>query len=155
VSKTAGVINVNFDTVAASIAGLTMTGIKVMGLNSVPDNALMLCPIFYPLPNGFITGLRPVIETFGSFGSEQMTLNYDLTFRYLHSQIAGGLPGLFVYSSMITNIKAIAKVILTNDTLAGAENVRLKTITNIGPVADPAGNKFHGCDFIISVEEYT
>jgi hypothetical protein len=44
---------------------------------------------------------------------------------------------------------------LTNDTLAGATNVRLESISNVGPVRDPAGNDYHGCDFMLWIEQYT
>ena len=155
-TKTAGEINFTFVTVVNAIAALTFSGIAVKSLDEVPENALLLCPILYPKPDGFISGLSPSLETFGTFGTEQMTLRYNLTFRYLHSQISGGLGGLFqVYAGLITNVAAIAKIIMTNDTLSGADNVRLQTITQIGPTSDPAGNQYHGCDFIVSVEEYT
>jgi hypothetical protein len=149
-------ISVNFATVAGSIAGLTITGITVKGIAAVPTDCNLLTPILYPRPAGFITGLNIGDYTFGTGGTEQMTIHYTLNWRYLHAPIGGGLGGLFsVYSALITNIAAITKKIAESDTLSGAVDIRVDTVSEIGPVADPAGNMFHGCDISVLVTEYT
>lgn len=149
-------ITSKFDIVASSIAAWTITGITIKGITSIPEQAQMLCPILYPKPDNFVTGLGVDNYTFGTGGSEQATIHYVMTWRYLHSQIGGGLGGLFaVYGGLITNICTILAYIANHDTVTGAANLRVQTIPVIGPVSDPTGNMYHGCDFDIYVEEYT
>jgi hypothetical protein len=151
-------ITSKFDVVASSIAAWTITGITIKGITNIPEQAQMLCPILYPKPDNFVTNLSIPSDklTFGTNGTEQATLIYTMTWRYLHSQIGGGLGGLFAtYGSLITNIRAIAEYIANHDTVTGAANLRLLTLPTIGPVSDPTGNMYHGCDFDIYVEEYT
>lgn len=146
------------DTVADSIAGLTVTGITITSVNDVPESAQTLCPIMFPRANNFITNLHEVIpdRTFGIQGAEQSTWEYTLNYMYLHCQIGATLGGLnAIYASVIANIVAISDEIMNNDTLAGATDVRLQTIPSIGQVVDPSGKYYYGCELAITVREYT
>lgn len=146
-------INVNFVSVASAIAGITITGIPIKDLGSIPSNGLLLCPILIPKPDGFISNLQPVLpETYGTGGTERMSLKYDVTYRYLHAAIGANLD-FGMYSGMITNIALILKTILANDVINGAIDFRVNTVSSIGPVLDPAGNAYHGCDFVFSVQQ--
>lgn len=149
-------ISVQFLNVATAIASLSVTGVTIQDVDKVPSRALTSVPIFYPKPDGFITNLAPVDVTFGINGLETMDFQYDLTYRYLHAAIGTNL-NFGVYQQLITNIVALLAAILNKDTFAGAPgvDVRLRTVLNIGPVEDPEGNRYHGCDFVFAVKEYS
>jgi hypothetical protein len=149
---------IHFDTVANSIAALTITGITVLSVDDVPESAQTLTPIMFPRPNDFITNLHEVQpeRTFGTSGAEASTWEYTLNYMYLHCQIGATLGGLnAIYAGAITNIIAISDVIMNNDTLTGAADVRLETIPSIGQVLDPGGKFYYGCELAVTVREYT
>ncbi len=146
-------INVNFSAVAATIAGISVSGVAIKDIDELFDNAEMLCPCLMPKPDGYITGLSVTVDTYGTGGAEKMTLKYTLTYRYLHAAIGARLD-FGVYSGMITNIAAIVAAILVVDATNGAADLRVNTINSIGPVIDPAGNQYHGCDIVINVEQF-
>jgi hypothetical protein len=150
-------IQLNLVLVADSISKLSIPGVTIKDVDQIAENTTVLTPILYPRPNGYLSNFRATDgRTFGSMGTEQLTITYDLTYRYLHAPIGGGLGGLFnVYGGLITNVATIAKAILMNDVITGAVDVQLKDVASIGPVSDPAGNVYHGCDLVLHIREYT
>ena len=144
-----------FTEISAAIAGLTFSGIT----NSATplDSAMMSAPIFYPRPvPSFIDAVSVRRETFGAQNAGKMTLRYTLNYMYLHAPIAGGLGGTgTVWSRLITNLNTIYGTILQSEAIAAASSsITLPTILNPGPVTDPAGNEYWGCEFAIAVEVY-
>ena len=108
-----------------------------------------------PKPDGFISGFEPSRESFGPGSVAAFNVIYVLTYRLLHSKIGTGRSGLFnTYSSMVAKVGLFLDAIIENDTVAGAVDIFPNSITNFGPVADPVGNMFHGCDIGIQVTEF-
>lgn len=144
----------NFTAVATAIHGLSIPGIQIMDLGNVAPSYKVTGPILTPRPDGYISNFRLGDRTFGTAGSELWTVMYDLTYRYMHCPIGQRLD-FGILSALITNLAAISAAIMNNDTLNGAADVTLGTISRIGPVTDPAGNQYHGCDFVIHITQYT
>lgn len=148
-------VSISFSTVADSIAGLSITGVTIADINQIGESNQKTPKHLCPRPQGYITNIVMDEPTFGAGATRKLTLRYTLTYRYYHAEIVGGRGGLFaVYSGMITNITRICNAILTNDTITGCVDIALLTIGELGPVSDPAGNAFHGCDLSFRITEY-
>jgi len=142
-----------FTTVATSIAGLTITGVTIKDLSNMLTDVSMACPLLMPGPS-FITNLQPVLpETYGSAGTERLTLKYNITYRYFHCAVSAEQTwGL--YDDIVSNVAAIMVVLMTNDKLAGLSDLRINAIPEIpGIVTDPLQNEYYGCDITLSVEQ--
>ena len=145
----------NWSTVTNSIAALSISGVTVKDIDEITDSMSMQTAILSPRPDGFISDITITRDSFGTGGAEKMTAIYTLTYRYYHAPIAGGLGGLFsTYSGMITNIDAICEAILNNDAITGCVDILLAGISELGPVEDPSGNIYHGCDLSFQVTEF-
>ena len=148
-------IDINLEDVASAIAALSIAGVTVRDIDSIPVNAKMMIPVLYPVPNGFVTDLTWSRETFGTESVHAMNLTYVLHYKYLHAIVGSGGSLLSVYGAMIRNIIKIIKAILEDSDLGGAVDVTLNTISDIGVHTDPAGEmQFHGVDITIKVLEY-
>lgn len=144
----------SFINVATAIHGLTVSGVAILDLTNVNPSYTVQTPVFTPRPDGYISNLALSERTFGTAGAEQWTVKYDLNYRYLHVPIGARLD-FAVMSALITNVAAIGAAIMNNDTLNGAADATFGTIARVGPVTDPAGNVYHGCDIVIHVTQYT
>jgi len=142
-------------TIADSISKLSITGINIRDLDKIPAVVRNRdCPILYPRPDGFISGFEPDRITTGDGSSAKMDVRYTLTYTFLESPI-GSDRGLFgVYPSFVANVAKILDAILLNDKITGAVDIRAVDVGAFGPVADPAGNAFHGCDIAIEILEF-
>lgn len=146
-------INVNFTAVASSIAALSVSGVTIRDLDEIPTSCTVLVPCLIPKPDGYITNLSVTPDTYGTLGTGKLTLKYTLTYRYLHAVIGASLD-FGVYNGLIANTAAILAAILALDYANGVQDMRVNTITAIGPVEDPAGNSYHGCDIVINIEQF-
>ena len=146
-------IALNLVTVAESIADLDIAGVTVRDIDQIPEAALTLLPVLYPLPNGFITDMTFTRQTQGN--SAAMDLSYTLHYRYLHAIVGSGGGLLTVYSGMIENIVKILEAIFGNSNLTGAVDVELNGVSDIGVMFDPAGQtQYHGVDITLRVLEF-
>lgn len=141
-------------TVATNIAGLTVTGVTMKALNAIPEGVdARDCPIIYPKPDGFMSDLQVDIDTFGSTSAKK-TAWYTLNYMYLYAPLASG-RGLFdLYEDMVTKAMAFFDAIIANDAITGCVDIQPVSISNWGPVADPAGVSFHGCQIALRVQEF-
>jgi hypothetical protein len=144
--------NANFVTLATAIKGLTITGIPIRDITEIPSSGMLQCPVLIPKPDGYISNLLVTRDTYGTGGTEKLTLTYDLTYRLLYAPIGMNLD-FGTYDNFISAIASILVVLETNDVLSGAVDIRVNTVSGIGPVNDPAGNVYHGCDFVLSVTQ--
>ena len=147
--------DINLVSIVESIAARDMTGINNRGLDAIPENAKTIAPVFYPLPNGFVTNMSFERVTAGADNVAAMNLSYTLNYRYLHTPIgsAGGL--LQTYENLINNLVIILLAILADSNPTGAVDMQLQSISNIGALSDPAGEMmFHGVDIALRVEEF-
>ena len=143
------------DTIAASIAGLSVSGVTICDLDGIPEQvAARACPLLYPSPDGFLSGLRVERDSFGPAAGARKTVRYTLRYVYLHAPVGEG-RGLFdVYKGMLQNTLAILDAIIADDALSGAVDVEPGAVTRFGPVTDPSGQVFHGCVIALDVVEF-
>ncbi|MCR4308375.1 MAG: hypothetical protein NUV80_07540 [Candidatus Berkelbacteria bacterium] len=147
-------VTCSVNTVATSIAGLTITGVTIKDITAIPDSANMLCPILIPQPNGYMSNTSMTFETFGSNGTAKMNMEYDLNYVYLHCEAGSGVNAFAPFSSLMTNLAAILVVILSNDKVNGLVDMKLGSVGEIGIINDPAGNSYWGVLFSLHCLEY-
>ena len=82
--------------VAAAIAAKTLTGITLKGPAAMVDAPMRgQLPMLQPAPQ-FIGNLRVDRQSYGAGGVAQMSVTYDLNFRYMHSLASSsGLGSVF------------------------------------------------------------
>jgi hypothetical protein len=144
--------NVNFDTVANSISNVALTGITILDLDEIPVNALMVCPVLFPRPDGYVSNLTVTNNAFGSGAAKPITLEYDLTYVYAHCPIGANLD-FGVYNGMVSNSAAIMSKFIESDAIAGVTDLTIGAVT-FGPVVDPAGNSYHGCEVVFHIQQF-
>jgi len=111
------------------------------------------CPAMFPRPDGFFSDLTVVHDTFGSSVAKK-TATYTLTYVYAHSAI-GSERGLFKsWPDVVAKAVLILDTLITNDALVATCIDITPTADSFGPVADPSGNGFHGCEIRIAVTEF-
>ena len=146
-------ITIGFKTVADSISKLKVTGIKFLDIDKIPDAGQMLCPVLFPQPDNFVTGMEVERMTVGGGGTALMDMRYTLNYVFLQAELGSGIRAFEAYAGMIANIASIIKVILENDDISGAVDLQVNTIGELGAVTDPAGNEFWGTLLSFSVLE--
>jgi len=140
-------------TLINSIAALSVSGVKLYGLGGIPQSVVPgECPLIYPKPDGLLSGLQVQIDSSGSAAGKK-TVRYTLSYMFLHSAVGEG-RGLFEkYPDMVIKALAFLDAIIANDTLTGAVDVQPAGVLQFGPVPDPAGHLFHGCQIDLAVTE--
>lgn len=143
------------DTIATSIAGLSVPGVTIKDLDGIPEEAQARdCPLLYPKPDGFMSNLRVERDSFGAGSEARKTVRYTLNYAYLHAPVGEG-RGLFdVYAAMVGNTLAILDALLADDALNGAVDITPGSVVRFGLVNDPAGGWFHGCVLGLDVVEF-
>jgi hypothetical protein len=141
-------------TLANSIAAISVSGVTMKDLDQIPQEATARdCPMVYPKPDGFLSGLAIERDSFGG-AAAKMTARYTLTYVYLHSPVGTG-RGLFdVYQDVVTKALSVLDAILATATLDGAVDVMPQDILEFGPVSDPSGKTFHGCLIALNCVEF-
>jgi len=142
-------------TIADSISGLSVSGVTIKDINQVPNEVLERdVPMIIPRPDGFVTNFKPERVTLGSGAGAKWNVTYDLTYRLLYAKVGTG-RGLFdLYSGLCATAMLFVDAIMDNDALTGTVDIQLSNISDFGPVVDPSGQTFHGCDFVFTVLEF-
>jgi hypothetical protein len=142
-------------TVADSISKLTISGVTIKDIDQIPDSARMLTPLVIPKLPRFITDISVSFDTFGSNGSPKISTNYTLNYMFIYCESGSGLGSFSVFGGLIAKLSEILDVINSNDAVAGAVDIKLSGLGDIGTITDPAGNDFWGLEFSLRVLEYT
>ena len=142
-------------TVADSISKLSVSGVTIKDLNEIPESANAFdCPMVYPNPDGFVSAFEVERMAASSGASNVWDIHYTLTYRFLHSELGQGL-GLFdVYDDMVDKVMDFVDKMLISDAVTGAVDLEVEEISTFGPVSDPSGNMFHGCDIMLRILEF-
>ncbi len=143
-------------TVCDSISGLSVSGAEIRDLDQIPEQADFRQAVIIPRPDGFVSNLRVVRDSQGSNSTvlARYTIRYRLTYRLLYAPIGSG-RGLFdKYPDMIAKAFLFLDAILANDLIRGAVDIAPAEISAVGPVSDPSGKVYHGCDIPIDVTEF-
>ena len=137
-----------------SISGMTVTDVTIYDLNEIPDALTDRdCPAFMPLPLDFVTDLSITDDSFGGPVSKK-SVSYLLTWRFFECQLSTD-RGLYErIPDMVKHAAAIVDAAIASLTLAALKDFYVENITNFGPVEDPSGNSFHGCDIAIRITEF-
>jgi hypothetical protein len=146
---------ISFSTVAQSISDIDYSskGIHGKDASEIPVNGLTECPYLAPSPRGFISDIQFSREAFGGNGNEPMNLVYTMNWQYFHAPI-GTLLTFENYENLLDNLAYILKQIANNDSITGAVDMKISTISDIGGISDPAGNLFHGVEIGLQVLEF-
>lgn len=145
-------ISVSLATVADSISKLTISGVTVKDMDEITSSYLAGPATFSPRPDNFVSDLSVTPSSLGSGGTKQVDIKYTLNYVYYHCAL-GSVLNFSMYSAMVTNIAAILVALITNDVVSGAVDLTVTGLSNIGPVVDPAGNAFHGCNISVQITE--
>ena len=144
-------------TVADSISKLTVTGVTLKDIDKIiTEGNKRNIPVIIPRPDGFMSSFIYERKSFGSGDAAAVNITYTLTYRLLHSKIGTGRSKVIAkYSDMVAKVGLFLDAIIENDTITGAVNIQAASISEFGPVSDPAGSAiFLGCDIGISVMEF-
>lgn len=141
-------------TVANSIAALSISGVTLKSVGAIPDTGEMVTPILFPQPNGFITDIKVVNQSFGSNTTAALDFNYTLHYVFLFAEAGSGLSQLDPYSPLIQKLELIWETIITNDAVTGLIDVRLEGVEGLGVIDDPSGNQFWGALFSLRCLEH-
>lgn len=144
----------NIIVIAHNISDLDVNEVHIRDLTAIPEKVTDRdCPILYPLPNGFVTNLTVQIDSFGDARAKK-TVFYTLTYRFLEASLGSG-RGLFdLYSDFVKHVFAVLDKLIDSQALSGQIDLEIESISNFGPVADPSGNMFHGCDIALRIMEF-
>ena len=142
-------------TIADSVSKLSVTGVTIKDLDEIPESANNIdCPMVYPNPDGFVSNFDVERMAQGSGTSNVWDISYTLTYRFLHSEVGLGL-GLFdVYDGMVDKLMDFVDKMLISDAVTGAVDLEVEDISTFGPVSDPSGKMFHGCDIMFRILEF-
>lgn len=146
-------MSLQINTICESISDLNIAGVKIRGLDEIPEAVEQRQPTIFPKPDGFVTDFTVERNSFGG-ASEKETVHYTLNYRLCHTPL-GSERGLFVsYPAMVECAFAFLDAIIGLGVLTGAVDILPADAVNFGPVSDPAGNMFHGCDIQLRVMEF-
>jgi len=141
-------------TVADSISKLVVTGVTILDIDEIPERADHGCPMVYPNPDGFMSGFEVERMAMATGASNVWNISYSLTYRFLHSELGEGL-GLFdVYDDMVDKVMDFIDKMLVSDAVTGCVDLEVEDISSFGPVSDPSGSMFHGCDITLRILEF-
>lgn len=147
-------VNIQFATVADSLSHLSVSGVNVFDVDTIPENAIDYCPALFPIPNGWVTDLQFTLQSLGDDTTRKINVEYTLNYRFLYAPIGSGSV-LANYAGIITKLELILEAILGNSSPTGAVNMELLAVSDLGALTDPAGQTmYHGVDIAVRVLEY-
>lgn len=141
--------------IISGIAGLSVSGVTIRDLDEIPEAVPASdLPVLFPEPGNPMSNLVVTRDTMGA-GLAKWTVTYNLTYTFCHHQPGEGY-GLFdKYGDMVDKATAILDALIEADLNAnGAVELTVDNVLNFGPVLDPAGNQYHGCQFVLHVTEF-
>lgn len=146
-------VTCNVNTIASSIAALSISGVTIKDIDEIPDAVSLLCPVLIPQPNDYMTGTKMSFESYGSNGSAAINMEYDLNYVFLFCE-AGGVNAFAPFSPLMTKLALILVTIMSNDAISGLVDLKINSVGNIGVINDPAGNGYWGVLLSFHVLEY-
>jgi hypothetical protein len=142
-------------TVANSIAGLSVSGVAIKDVDELQDEFESRdCPVIFPVPENFLSAFDVERMAMSSGTANVWNVSYTMTYRLLYDEVGMGRGMFDVYDGMIDKAMLFVDKILVSDSLTGAVDIELEDVFNIGPVSDPSGKVFHGCDISLRILEF-
>ena len=142
------------DTIAASIAALSISGVTTKGLTTLPSAIdPRECPVLAPSVNDppFMTGLNVTRDSFGGL----KTISYTQNWKLYAAPVGQGRGLLDLYPTLVTKALAVLDALIANDALSGSIDVNPEDVPQFGGISDPSGNWFHGAVFSIRCVEFS
>jgi len=142
------------DTIAASVAALSITGVTIKGLTNLPAAVdARECPVLAPSVNDppFMTGLSVDRDSFGGL----KTIRYTLNWKLYAGPVGQGRGLLDLYPTLVTKALAVLDAFISNDALSGSIDVTPEDLPQFGPVADPSGVQYHGAVISVRCMEFS
>ena len=142
-------------TIADSISKLSVTGVAIKDINEIPDSVNDGdCPMVIPKPDGFVSDFELERVAMSSGASNVLDVHYTLTYRFLHSELGLGMGILDAYPGMVDKVCDFIDKMLVSDAVTGSVDLQVEDISAFGPVSDPSGKMFHGCDISFRILEF-
>ncbi len=148
-------MTLKIDTVATSIAALSVTGVTIKDLDAIPTNVVPRdVPILFPRMDDFITNLVLTRESMGIPADAAKDVTYTLNYVYLHAPV-GGTRGLHDFAqAMVQKVADIWDEFIANDDLSGPIDINPSGIASFGPLAPLEGEAFYGTHLAFEVTEH-
>ena len=140
-------------TVCNSIAALDLDDVTFLDLDQIPPSAERLTPLLLPSPQ-LVTNFFTTRMTFGSATAAEKEAEYDLNYVFCFMKVGAGRTGLDMYETMTGLAEDVIEKILDNDTITGCVDISPQGGLDFGPITDPAGNVYLGCNMIFHVIDY-
>jgi hypothetical protein len=141
--------------IADAIAALSVSGVTVKDRNELTASWAGTPNVLYPNIDGpWVTDLSLDYRAMIRGTNAPVNVSYTLNYRFLGVQV-GDLAILpTAYSNLIDKVIAIINALVAMDSpYSGAMNIEIAAVSDLHPLADPAGNMYYGCDFALRVEE--
>ena len=148
-------MGVKIASVATAIAGLSVSGVTLKDISSIPEQVdQRQCPILFPDPAGFVTGLTVARVTQGLDSTAAKDVNYTLNYIYLHCEVGTVRYLTDAIDTMVDKVVLVLNAITDNSTVNGAVDLVPSMAGEFGQIEGPAGNVFFGCRISIAVLEF-
>jgi hypothetical protein len=146
---------ISFTAVPTALAGLSISGVKILDIDKIPDSGIeLLTPVLFPDPANWISGISVVRETMGVGGTGKYDLNYNLNYVYLHAPAGGNISDFGNFSAMITKLGLICTELANNDQLGGVDDFTIDSVSEPGFIEAPDKTIFHGCRLTFRVLKF-
>lgn len=144
-----------FSLIADSIASISVSGVTIKDIDEIPESVSARdCPIMYPEPDGFISGLTYTRDSTGPGLVAQATVTYNMTYAFLYKPVGIGRGLFVVYNDMMTKFGLIVDAIIISDVLNHVMDLTIGDVIQFGAVPDPAGNMFIGTRLVLKISEF-
>ena len=148
-------MGVKIASVATAIAGLSVSGVSLKDISAIPEQVdQRQCPILFPDPAGFVTGLSISRETLGLDSVAGKNVNYTLNYIYLHCEVGTVRYLTDAIDTMVDKTVLVLNAIADNSTVNGAVDLVPNMAGEFGQIEGPSGNTFFGCKILIAVQEF-
>lgn len=141
-------------TVAGSIAALVIPRVTIHDLSQTRDAVdPRECPVFRPYPQAGFEITEVPDESFGSRSAAKNIL-YTVTYALYYAPVDNERGLEVILSGMWQTASDVMTVLIANDTIEGAVDMRPTNVRQAGTLLDPADNAYHGVLFTLAVLEF-
>lgn len=141
--------------VCDSISAISISGVTVKDVDQIAPTWISTPNVLYPNPNseGFITGFGMEFDSIMQGTNAPITVNYTLNYRFLGTQIGDMANFSSAYADVVSKVALIVNAIISTPApYSGRVQMSLGSVS-VGAKIDPAGNKFHGADIQLNIQE--
>lgn len=144
-------ISLLLPSIMTSIEAISVTGVTVAGADATSWTGQPNVLIPNVNPPGFLTGWS--VEYPSVMRGGMMDVHYTLHYVLLGTQVGDGATFGAQIADLITKTVACINAILALESIySGKVTIELGDVA-VGPVADPAGNQYHGATFALNITE--